>query len=272
MSAELASVVTNICREDSPALAGWCHLEDTEETDEEEETNIPLFLLTSWRGLLVVLSKDSPSSLPPATCRTIFSSCSSKLSSMLETSPSSLVTLVLADTVLVLARRWRTKCTDNMVGWVETMGRILATTTLSWSSLHPRTREGCLGLALTTLKMSDFKLGHDDSVLAAWLEPSLALLRISLSQLTEESQLSLALLTGLVSRLPAKLWLSALHSDCSLQLLVAAAEHGLNTLAQPDLVLSVLSLLLGISTSSDGNFLVRQPTNQLTIFQVFIQI
>ena len=273
MSAELASVVTNICREDSPALAGWCHLEDTEEADKtgEEETNIPLFLLTSWRGLLVVLSKDSPSSLPPATCRTIFSSCSSKLSSMLESSPSSLVTLVLADTALVLARRWRTKCTDNMVSWVETMGRILATTTLSWSSLHPRTREGCLGLALTTLKMSDFKLGHDDSVLAAWLEPSLALLRISLSQLTEESQLSLALLTGLVSRLPAKLWLSALHSDCSLQLLVAAAEHGLNTLAQPDLVLSVLSLLLEISTSSDGNFLIRQPTNHPS-FKFVIQI
>ena len=174
---------------------------------------------------------------------------------MLESCPSSLVTLVLADTALVLARRWRTKCTDNMVSWVETMGRILATTNLSWSSLHPRTREGCLGLALTTLKMSDFKLGSNDSVLAGWLQPSLSLLRISLSQLTEESQLCLTLLTGLVTRLPAKLWLPVLHSDCSLQLLVSAAEHGLNTLTQPDLVLTVLSLLLEISTSTDGNFI-----------------
>ena len=118
---------------------------------------------------------------------------------MLESCPSSLVTLV---------------------SWVETMGRILATNNLGWSSLHPRTREGCLGLALTTLKMSDFKLGSNNSVLAGWLQPSLSLLRILLSQLTEESQLCLTLLTGLVTRLSAKLWLPALHSDCSLQLLL----------------------------------------------------
>ena len=254
ISAELQSVVTNICREDSPALAGWCQVDHSE--GGEEDSNIPLFLLTSWRGLLVVLSKDSPSSLPPATCRTIFSSCSSQLSSMLESSPSSRVTMVLADTALVLARRWRTKCSDNMVGWVEAVGRILSTTSLSWSSLHPRTREGCLGLALSTLKMSDFKLGSNDSALAGWLSPALTLLRTSLSQLSEESELSLTVLAGLVSRLPAKLWLPALHSDCSLQLLVSAAEHGLNSLTQPDLVLTILSLLLEISTSTDGNFII----------------
>ena len=159
MSPELQSVVTSICQEENSALAGWCEVE----AGAEDESNVPLFLLTSWRGLLVVLSKDSPSSLPPATCRRVFTSSSSKLSSLLASCPSSLVTLVLADTALVLARRWRSKTTDNMVGWVESMGGMLATTSLSWSSLHPRTREGVLALALTTLKMSDFKLGSSQT-------------------------------------------------------------------------------------------------------------
>ena len=250
MSRELQAVVTSICQEENSALAGWCEVE----AEAEDETNVPLFLLTSWRGLLVVLSKDSPSSLPPATCRRIFTSCSTKLSSMLESCPSSLVTMVLADTALVLARRWRSKTTDNMVGWVESMASVLATTNLSWSSLHPRTREGVLGLALTTLKMSDFKLGGSDTPLTGWLPPSLALLRISISQLTEEAPLCLALVTGLVTRLPARLWVPALHSDCSLHLLVSAAEYCINNLKQPDLVTAMLSLLLEISACEDGKY------------------
>lgn len=124
MSPELQAVVATICDEKSAALASWCAVDTAPEVtlaadlgeEDEDDKNVPLFLLSSWRTFLLVLSKDSPSSLSPAACRTLFSATTSKLSSVLleaAPAPPARLTVLLAETSLVMARRWQTKCTDH---------------------------------------------------------------------------------------------------------------------------------------------------------------
>ena len=278
MSSDLQSVVASICDEKSPALANWCNVDShsLEATttgdlndDEEDDKNVPLFLLSSWRSFLLVLSKDSPSSLSPSTCRTIFSSTTSKLSSiLLETSPPARLTVLLAETCLMMSRRWQTKVTCDMTSWVTSMATMLARLTSSWSTTHPRARLAILATALTTLKMSDFKLdiAQDGGVLGDWLDPVLEMMRIIFAELESVfassdqkegeflrcPELILSLVSGLVSRLPDKIWLSGLHHHCSLQLLLSAAEACIKYIAAPGFVSGILSLLIEICSCSAG--------------------
>ena len=130
--------------------------------------------------------------------------------------------------------------------------------------------------------MSDFKLDINSGVLSEWLEPVLTLLRIIFSELetvfstTDHKEgeflqcpeLCLTLVSGLVTRLPDKSWLSALHHHCSLQLLISAAGactrhsaggqcHVLTVsndhILAPSFVNSIFSLLIEVSGCAAGS-------------------
>ena len=278
MSPELQSVVGKICDEKSTSLSTWCKVDtapeatlaDLSET-EEDDKNTPLFLLSSWRAFILVLSKDSPSSLSPAACRTLFSVTTSVLSSLLAEAapaPPPRLTVLLAETCVVMARRWQTKCTDNMAQWTSLTAALLGRLQCVWTATHPRARLAILGLALSTLRMSDFKLdlATDGGVLTEWLDPVLSLMRIIFTELesvfsTTElkegeflrcPELVLALVTGLVSRLPDKVWLSGLHHHCSLQLLLSAAGACTRHAAAPSFVTAIVNLLIEICSCLPG--------------------
>ena len=278
MSPELQSVVGKICDEKSTSLSTWCKVDtapeatlaDLSET-EEDDKNTPLFLLSSWRAFILVLSKDSPSSLSPAACRTLFSVTTSVLSSLLAEAapaPPPRLTVLLAETCVVMARRWQTKCTDNMAQWTSLTAALLGRLQCVWTATHPRARLAVLGLALSTLRMSDFKLdlATDGGVLTEWLDPVLSLMRIIFTELesvfsTTElkegeflrcPELVLALVTGLVSRLPDKVWLSGLHHHCSLQLLLSAAGACTRHAAAPSFVTAIINLLIEICSCLPG--------------------
>ena len=278
MSPELQSVIGKICDEKSTSLSTWCKVDtapeatlaDLSET-EEDDKNTPLFLLSSWRAFILVLSKDSPSSLSPAACRTLFSVTTSVLSSLLAEAapaPPPRLTVLLAETCVVMARRWQTKCTDNMAQWTSLTAALLGRLQCVWTATHPRARLAILGLALSTLRMSDFKLdlATDGGVLTEWLDPVLSLMRIIFTELesvfsTTElkegeflrcPELVLALVTGLVSRLPDKVWLSGLHHHCSLQLLLSAAGACTRHAAAPSFVTAIVNLLIEICSCLPG--------------------
>ena len=62
---------------------------------------------------------------------------------------------------------------------------LLARLSSCWTATHPRARVAILGLAVTSLKMSDFKLDQDkDGVLADWMDPVLSLVRVVFSELS----------------------------------------------------------------------------------------
>ena len=147
-------------------------------------------------------------------------------------------------------------------------GSLLTRLASCWAATHPRARVAVLGLALTTAKMSDFKLdlAQDGGVLAEWLDPVLGLTRtvfteleavFSSTQLKDGDflrcpELCLALVSGLVARTPDKVWLAALHSHCALQLLLSAAGACTRYAAAPSFVTAIFSLLIEVSSCGPG--------------------
>jgi hypothetical protein len=147
------------------------------------------------------------------------------------------------------------------------MSSLLISLATGWDSVHPRARLAILGLALSTLRISHFKLepSEEGGVLCAWLDPVLALLATNFRELEgvfgsgekEGSfltgpELTMALLTGLVNRLPVQVWMSALHKEASMQLLLSAAGACCRNFAAPSFVLSILSLLVEVASSTAG--------------------
>jgi len=274
ISAGLQAVIDKICDEKSSALADWCDVSDsTPDTtllDSDPDTNVPLFLLSSWRAFLLVLSKDSPTSLSPAACRAVFLSTTTKLSSVMQQSPPPpKLTVILSETAAVLTKRWQTKCTDSMPDWCGDMASLLSSLASGWDSVHPRARLAVLGLALSTLRISHFKLEQSEEaeggVLCKWLEPVLSLLATNFRELEgvfcsgekdgsflQCPELSMALLTGLVNRLPVQVWMAALHREASIQLLLSAAGACCRNSAAPSFVLSILSLLVEVASTTAG--------------------
>ena len=273
ISPALTAVLEEICHETSSALTSWCDVEDGDglsdtatwlECDPDE--NVPLFLLSSWRALLLVLSRDAPSSLSPAACRTVFTATTSKLSSCLALSPPPpRLTVLLAETAVVLTRRWKTKCTDHMDTWCGDMCGLLEQLSSSWGSVHPRSRLAVLGLGLATARLSHCKLDQEEEVLGAWLAPVLALLATTLREqeaaLSQQDsdggslqapELSLALLHVLLSRLPPASWLPPLHHHATTALLLSAAGACCKARVAPSLTLSTLALLLEVSSTPQG--------------------
>jgi len=273
--AGLQAVIDKICDEKSSALTRWCdvsdNIPDTTLLDSDPDTNVPLFLLSSWRAFLLVLTKDSPTSLSPAACRTVFLSTTSKLSSCMQMSPPPpKLTVILSETAAVLTRRWQTKCTDSMPDWCGDMAILLGSLANGWSSVHPRARLAILGLGLATLRISHFKLEQsqeaEGGVLCKWMEPVLSLLATNFRELegvfsTGEKEgtflqcpeLIMALLHGLVNRLPPQVWMAALHREASMQLLLSAAGACCRNRAAPSFVLSILSLLVEVASTTAGS-------------------
>jgi len=272
ISAGLQAVIEKICDEKNSAITNWCDVSnDTANitlVDSTPDSNVPLFVLSSWRAFLLVLSKDSPTSLSPSACRAVFSASAAKLSSVMNLSnPPPNLMVILSETLTVLARRWQTKCTDSMSSWCGEMSAILSSLHASWDAVHPRARLAILGLGLNTLKMSHFKLDHstEAEVLCDWMEPVLSLLSINFRELESVfrsgqndgeflqcPELSLALVSSLVSRLPPTVWLNALHREAGVQLLLSAAGACCRNMAAPSLVTSILCLLVEIANTTAG--------------------
>ena len=267
----LAAVIEEICHERSGALTSWCDVEDGEAASDastfidcDPDENVPLFLLSSWRAFLLVLSKDSPSSLSPAACRTVFGATTSKLSSCLaQAPPPPRLTVILAETAVVLARRWRTKCTTTMEAWCGAMAGLLEQLDTSWAALHPRARLAVLGLGLASTGISHCKLEQEEEVLGSWLAPALALLATTFRELErslgagqagelQAPELALALLHALVTRLPPSAWLPALHRNAALALLLSAVGACCRARVAPSFTLSTLSLLLEVASAAQG--------------------
>jgi len=274
ISGQLQAVIDKICDEKGSALTGWCEVSDNIPDitllDSDIQTNIPLFLLSSWRAFLLVLSKDSPNSLSPAACRAVFTSTTSKLSSVMMLSPPPpKLTVILSETAAVLTKRWQTKCTDSMSDWCDEMSVLLSSLSSGWDGIHPRAKLAVLGLALSTLRISHFKLEQsqesEGGVLCKWLNPVLSLLATNFREIEgmfcsgekEGSflhcpELTMALLTGLVNRLPVQVWMSALHREATMQLLLSAAGACCRNSAAPSFVLSILSLLVEVASTTTG--------------------
>ena len=280
-SPALRAVLTTVCSEGGAgALAGWGELGDcsgdttqsagvTVVDQEPGPASSPqLFLLSSWRAFILVVSKDCPSVLTPAACRAVFSAVTSKLAAAVRSAPPpTATTVMLAETAAVLARRWRTKCTDSAAGWCGDLANLLSSLLAGWAATHPRAKLAVLALSLASLRMSQFKLepGEEVALLAGWLQPSLALLTLSLRELEAAAEgggevepvlppaeLSLALLTGLLHRLPPATWLGALHREAGLQLLLAAAGWLCRAGAAPVLARALLQLLADIAGQEGG--------------------
>ena len=274
ISGGLQTVIDKICDEKSSSLSGWCEVSDISPDAtlqcSDSPSNSPLFLLSSWRAFLLVLSKDSPNSLSPAACRAVFHSTTTKLSSVMEQSPPPpKLTVILSETAAVLTKRWQTKCTDSMTDWCDEMSLLLSSLASGWDGVHPRARLAMLGLALSTLRISHFKLEPsqegEGGVLCKWLEPVLSLLAINFREVEgmfcsgekegaflQCPELTMALLTGLVNRLPVQVWMSAMHKEATMQLMLSAAGACCRNTAAPSFVLSILSLLVEIGSTTAG--------------------
>lgn len=267
----LTVVLEKIC---DPKRLGWCDniqddgdMEDTV-ADDSDSDNVPLFLLSSWRAFLLVLSKDSPVTVSPAACRAAFSATAKRLMSSLEQDPPPpRLTVLLAETASVLARRWQTKVTDDMPAWCDDASGMLERLAQSWDSLHPRARLAILGIGMATLRMSQFKLeqGQEETVLARWLEPVISLVGMSLREVEiqlgggggdlqlQAPELTITLLHALIDRFTtSSLWMTALHREAALCLLLAAVRGCCRSRAAPTLVTNLLRLISGVAASPSG--------------------
>merc|ERR1719394_2152234 len=102
---------------------------------------------------------------------------------MAQAPPPPRLTVILAETAVVLARRWQTKCTDTMEVWCRDMASCMDQLAASWSALHPRARLAVLGLGLATARISHCKLDQEEEVLGTWLAPALLLLATNFQEL-----------------------------------------------------------------------------------------
>ena len=125
----LTKVLEKICNEKSESMKTWCNgsvsasgdtiektaINDTLDLEQILPEDAELFLQSSWKIFLLVLTKDLPSSFSPAACNLTFTVTIKRLMSVLKEEPPPVrLTLLLAETAVTLNRRWQTKCTSNM--------------------------------------------------------------------------------------------------------------------------------------------------------------
>lgn len=290
VSPQLSKVLEKICDEQSSCISTWCQgitntkfqektlADDSEEEEEEGDdedsedsaNKVEMFLISSWRIFLLVLSKDYPVSVCPAACRLTFMATVNKLIDILREEPPPIrLTVLLAETGTVLIKRWQTKCTDNMEALCKHISGILEVLHCTWSSLHPRARLSILALALSILRVSQFKLDQQQElqILRGWLNPVVKVLALSFRQIeqsiplknstsgvSEAPELTLSLLQTLISRCTQdKAWLTELHSEATLQLLLSACGNCCRHKAAPSFVRRILQLLVEVAASASGS-------------------
>ena len=117
-------------------------INDTLDLEKIDPEDAELFLQSSWKIFLLVLTKDLPSSFSPAACNLTFTVTIKRLINVLKEEPPPVrLTLILAETAVTLNRRWQTKCTSNMDELCKDMANILETLCSAWPCIHPRTRK-----------------------------------------------------------------------------------------------------------------------------------
>lgn len=286
---DLIKVLEKICDEKSSCLSDWCDgelvaQEELEAVGRSDSTTLPhqssaeedsLFLLSSWRTFLLILSKDCPVVVSPAACRSTFQATTRRLLTSLEAEPPhTRLTILLAETGAVLIKRWQTKCADRMEIFCAEIALLMDKLSLKWGSLHPRARLALLSLGLSSLRVSQFKLlpevGQEEDSLAAWLQPTIAILKLNfrdVEQLLVEKgaaglgqealqgpELALCLLHTLITRFPSEaVWQRELHRESTLQLLLSAAAACCSRRAAPSLILRMLRLLAVVAGTSSGS-------------------
>ena len=187
------TLVINRLLEEKEADSNVCEADESifsaSQTNQEDDS---IFLLGSWKTLLVVLSKDQPIVVSPKQCHLIVNCLMKSIRHHLRSStygsvnkPSSYlrVTTSLAETCLILMRRWQTKCADNMEVFCAEQGRLLEDVSKCQLALHPRFISAVVASATTALKFSQFKfkepsnknqegtLNVEQRTLITWLPP-----------------------------------------------------------------------------------------------------
>jgi len=285
VSTSLTKILERIFNEKSDCMENWCEgvaldkLQDDTMTEKDDDVdNYEMFLISSWRIFLLVISKETPSTVSPAACRVTFQATVRKLKEVIDVQPPPLqLTLLLAETGTVLLKRWQTKCTDNMEVLCNSISGLLEIVRCVWSNLHQRTQLALLALSLSTLKVSQCKLEQESKVLLVWVRPVLQILSLAFVQLEscivraqptasslQSVELTLALLQTLISRFSQERgWLAEVHSEASLQLLVTAAGSCCRHKAAPSLVSRILELLVEVAGSNSGaTALLNHPLDQ----------
>lgn len=152
----------------------------------DDESSQDIFLLGSWKTLLMVLSKDQPIVLSPNVCHLITLSLMEAIRNQLtgiDSTPNIPMTTSLTETLLVLMQRWHTKAAgDSMAGFMTKMSLMLDEFSSCYEALHPRARVAMLAIGVTSLKASAFKMEatEEKNVLMKWLEPTTTLVEKSM--------------------------------------------------------------------------------------------
>ena len=180
----LASILEKFFDDKADFLKDWCtlvinRLFENDETESnvssiDESTCISsktskeddaIFLLGSWKTFLVVLSKDQPIAVSPKQCNLIIDCLIKSIRHHIRSNiygsasqPSYLrITTSLAETSLILMRRWQTKCADNMQTFCAEQGKLIEDVSKCQLALHPRFISAVIASTTTTLKFSQFK-------------------------------------------------------------------------------------------------------------------
>ena len=182
----LANILEKLFDEKAEFLKDWCTLvinrllEDEEIDNSKTDADVStctspktskeddaIFLLGSWKTFLVVLSKDQPIVVNPKQCHLIVTCLVKSIRHHLGSNihgcvshPASYlrITTSLAETCLILMRRWQTKCADNMELFCNEQGKLLEDVSKCQLALHPRFISAVIASATTALNFSKFKL------------------------------------------------------------------------------------------------------------------
>ena len=254
--------------EDSGAIA-------SKATKEEDA----IFLLGSWKTFLVVLSRDQPIVVRPKQCHLIIDCLvksirhhlkSSIYDCVAESSSHLRITTSLAETCLILMRRWQTKCADNMETFCVEQGRLLDDVSRCQLALHPRFISAVIAAATTALKFSQFKFKETPStgnasdahskvegrVLVTWLRPVIKMVQQTINILIDD------LLSGSISQPKVQKLSAFFHEESDQQIDILLMGLLRNLVVR----LSAAIEVTGISTEDSASKEISRNNNWFPAF------
>ena len=287
----LSTLLEKFFDENHPFLKDWCDLVINElpsstnamdldvsvlsvppETKEREV----IFLLGSWKTFLIVMAKDMQVGVTPKQCHLIVSCLIKAIRKQLSSGrPITKITTSLAETCLVLMRRWQTKCSDkNMDKFIVDLASMLQEMSQSFTELPIRSKTAILSIVGTAIKFSTFKLDHEFEALSSLLIP-VAMIVQQNTLLDPQSRdqvpmLTLGILRNLLARFSDEsddcghVWFPVLHERAVIQTVLSITHHSLRAKNRVDLIQSAMAVLLVISRSKLGsNALLNNDLSQL---------
>lgn len=179
----LVKILEKLFDEKSTTIQLWCDLMVSNSTElndlnvsilsaDKNSENIGIFLLASWKTLLIVLSKVQPISISPSVCHKITDSLTKAIRGQLTSIDTCNVGMTnsLSETSLILMQRWQTKCSgESMTDFMSNFAHMMDEFSAAYEILHPRARVAMLGVAAAALKFSQFKVDNESDVLLKWL-------------------------------------------------------------------------------------------------------